>query len=96
MTRLEEDILKIIEDEIGGKYIGKLQVNKDWDMYELLLHMNQEQAPLHLGYQGDEEGFKEFIKEEMHYRKRNDVKFWKAIREYIYDIPDFENNIITL
>lgn len=96
MTNLEEDILKIIEDETGCKYIGKLKVVKSFDMYELLLHMNQEQAPLHLGYQGDEEGFKNFIKEEMHFRKNNDVKFWKALRESIYDLPGFENNIITL
>lgn len=96
MTQLEKEILDIINDEVGGKYIGWLKVNKDCDMYELLLHMNQEQAPLHLGYQGTEEEFKNFIKDEIHYRKHNDVRFWKAIREYIYDPLDFTNNIITL
>lgn len=96
MTQLEEEVLNIINEEIGGKYIGKMKVVVDGDWYELLMHMNQEQAPLHLGYQGTEEEFKQFIKDEIHYRKRNDVKFWKGIQEYIYDFLDFENNIITL
>jgi len=75
MTQLEEEILQIIEDEIGGKYIGKLKVNEEDDFYELLLHMNQEQAPLHLGCQGTVDDFKEFIRSEFHFRKRNDVRF---------------------
>lgn len=93
MTRLEEEIKNIIEEEIGGKYIGKLKVNEEGDMYELLLHMNQEQAPLHLGCQGTEEEFKAFIKEEFHFRKRNDVRFWKAIREYVDSLWDYDNII---
>lgn len=95
MTPLEEEIKKIIEEEIDGKYVGKLQVNVDDDMYELLLHMNQEQAPLHLGIQGTEEDFKKFIKDEIHFRKKNHVSFWKAIREYTDDFWNFEN-VITL
>lgn len=93
MKTLEEEIKAIIEEEMECKYVGWMKVNVDGDYYELLLHRNQEQAPFHLGYQGTEEEFKKFIKEEFHFRKGNDTRYWTAIRDYAFPLWNFDNII---
>ena len=69
MENLEKEILEIINEAIGGKYIGGLKILIEDDIYELLLYLNQEMAPLVLGFQGSEYDFKEFIRKEMKTRQ---------------------------
>lgn len=83
-TTLEQEILEIINTAVKGKYLGKLKVNIDnvdgEDYYTLLLHMNQEQAPMHIGCPGPEEAFKEFIYEEMRRRKLHLIRRWEGFK----------------
>lgn len=54
MTLLEQEILDVINCAVGGKYIGKFKVFHEEDVgWVLLLHMNQEQAPMTFSYYGD-------------------------------------------
>lgn len=78
LTTLEQEILDIINEEVKGKYLGQLKVVIDGDYYVLLLHLNQEQAPMHLGCPGPEEEFKKFIREEMRRRKLHLVRRWQG------------------
>ncbi len=80
MTNLEQEILDIINCTINGQYVGKLKVTQEDGFYNLLLHLNQEQAPIVMGYQGTEEQFKKFIQEEIRTRKMERVSYWKAIQ----------------
>ena len=43
--------------------------------YTLLLNMNQELAPMVMSYQGDLDGFKEFIRKEFKTRKLEAIKY---------------------
>ena len=65
MENLEKEILEIINEAIGGKYVGGLKILIEDDIYELLLYLNQEMARLVLGFQGSESDFKEFIRKEI-------------------------------
>lgn len=49
-------------------------------LYMLLLYLNQEQAPMVLSYQGDEEAFKRFIREEMMTRKLHKVGRYRLVQ----------------
>lgn len=86
MESIEQDILQLIEDSIGCKYIGKLKVEKDDKetppLWGLFLYLDLEFTPIELAYQGTEDEFKEFIRKEMKTRKMNKIKFWNAIKEY--------------
>lgn len=53
MALLNEEILEVINKAIGGKYIGQFKVfHEDEVGWVLLLHMNQEQAPMNFVYDG--------------------------------------------
>ena len=86
--KLETEIRNIINETIGGKYIGKLKVDKeemeDGDpLWSLFLYLEMDQIPLVLAYQGTENEFKKFIREEIKSRKLHYVQFWTATREPI-------------
>ena len=49
-------------------------------LYMLLLYLNQEQAPMVLSYQGDEEAFKEFVRKEMKTRKMHTVGRYRLLQ----------------
>ena len=82
MTSLEQEILCVINNAIGGKYIGKFKVfyedNVGW---VLLLHMNQEQAPMNFVYDGTWEQFKKYIWNEIHFRHMEIASFFQAVQE---------------
>lgn len=96
MTDLENDILDIINDATNSCYVGKLKVliepvnetgcntcsiGGDEEMiYSLLLYLNQEQAPMVLSIQGNEEAFRNFIREEMKTRKMQKVHRYRLIK----------------
>lgn len=82
MTLLEQEILDTINEAIGGKYIGQLKVfHEDEVGWVLLLHMNQEQAPMNFVYDGTWEQFKKFIYNELHFRKMHKASFFQAVQE---------------
>lgn len=86
MEGIEQEILQLIEDSIGCKYIGKLKVEKDDKedppIWGLFLFLDLEFTPIELAYQGTKEAFFDFIKKEMKSRKMQKIKFWKAVKEY--------------
>ena len=74
MTALEQEILNIINETTDSEYIGKLKViiddiSNNNKLYTLGLYLNFEMSPMILSYQGTEEEFKKFIREEMKSRK---------------------------
>lgn len=85
MENLKNEILEIINEAIGGKYIGGLKILIEDDIYELLLYLNQEMAPLVLSYQGTESEFKEFIRKEMKTRQLERVDYWTTNLSYLPD-----------
>ena len=85
---LANEILDIIDETIGGEYIGKLEVIVDDDWYTLNLFMNMHNAPLVLAYQGTEEEFKNYIREEIKKRKLEKVMRYEIRRE----LPALEHN----
>jgi len=102
MTKLEQEILDIINCTICGKYIGKLKVNilndksecgdicyKPHDtVYELRLYLDREFTPIVFSYEGTEDEFKEFIREEIRKRKLEKTRFFKINLECL--VPDDE------
>lgn len=78
---LANEILKIIDETICGEYIGKLEVIIDDDWYTLNLYMNMYQSPLVMAYQGTEEEFKNYVRDEIKRRKLEKVMRYKVIKE---------------
>lgn len=85
---LANEILDIIDETIGGEYVGKLEVIVDDDWYILNLFMNMHNAPLVLACQGTEEEFKNYIREEIKKRKLEKVMRYEIRRE----LPALEHN----
>ena len=86
MSNLELEIKNIIEEVICGKYVGKLKVVKEETkendpLWMLLLYLDLELSPMILAYEGTEERFKNFIRNEIKTRKLHNIHFWKAIQE---------------
>ena len=92
MTTLESEIKTIIEEVICRKYVGKLKVVKgevgESILWMLLLYLNMELSPMILAYEGTEEQFKLFIRNEIKTRKLHGVHFWTAIQEFPEDEMD--------
>ena len=76
MTKLEREVLEIINETIEGCYTGKLKVfvtvperqcgdscsELNNTIYELHLYLDRWYSPLVLAYEGTEDEFKKFIK----------------------------------
>ena len=76
MTILEQEVLELINQTIDGQYISKLKVVVDDDLYCLQLYMNQEQSPLVIAKQcQNEDEFKKFVKKEIKTRKLEKVSY---------------------
>ena len=88
MTTLEKEILNIINEATDSEYIGKLKVVVDDDSYTLGLYLNLEMSPMVFSYQGDEQGFKDFIREEMKSKKLQNVFRYEVIRDIL--LPGME------
>ena len=85
MTTLEQEILEIINQVIDGKYIGKLRVLHEDNIYELYIYFDRWYTPTILAYEGTEDEFKK-----NQYQK---VKFWETNREIIpLDEEEFEED----
>lgn len=88
MTTLEKEILNIINEATDSEYIGKLKVVVDDDSYTLGLYLNLEMSPMVFSYQGSEQGFKDFIREEMKSKKLQNVFRYEVIRDIL--LPGME------
>ena len=88
MTTLEKEILNIINEATDSKYIGKLKVVVDDDSYTLGLYLNLEMSPMVFSYQGGEQGFKDFIREEMKSKKLQNIFRYEVIRDIL--LPGME------
>ena len=80
MTKLEQEILDIINSTIEGKYIGKLRVVKGKKSYQLRLYLDTWYTPTIMECEGTEEDFKKFIKDEIKRRKMQKTKFYSITR----------------
>lgn len=96
MSELEQEVLDIIEETTCAKYIGKLKVIISNDVrqcgdpncrplggtiYELRLYLDRWFTPIILSYEGNEEEFKDFLRQEFKSRKLERVGFYKLILE---------------
>lgn len=88
MTTLEKEILDIINETTESEYIGKLKVVVDDESYTLGLYLNLEMSPMIFYYQGNEQGFKDYIREEMKNRKLQKVFRYEVIRDIL--LPGLE------
>lgn len=88
MTTLEQEILNIINEATDSEYVGKLKVIVDDNLYNLGLYLNREMSPTVLSFQGTEEEFKEFVREEMKSRKLQKVFRYEVIRDIL--LPGME------
>jgi hypothetical protein len=93
MTTLEKEILNIINEATDSEYIGKLKVIVDDDLYNLGLYLNREMSPTVLSFQGTEDEFKEFVREEMKSRKLQKVFRYEVIRDILLPgMEEYEND----
>ena len=88
MTTLEKEILNIINETTDSEYIGKLKVVVDDDSYTLGLYLNLEMSPMVFSYQGSEQEFKDFIREEMKSKKLQNIFRYEVIRDIL--LPGME------
>ena len=94
MTELEKEVLDIINKTTNSEYVGKLKVLKDPDGYRLFFYFDRELTPTVFGYEGTEDEFKNFIREEFKTRKMEKAKYYKVIREpLLYDLLDCDKNV---
>ena len=98
MTELEHEVLCIINEVTENCYTGKLKVlvtyperNRcDSDcspindtIYELYLYLDRWRTPIVLSYEGSEEEFKDFVRNEFKKNKYEKIHFFKITREPI-------------
>ena len=88
MTTLEKEILNIINEATDSEYIGKLKVVVDDGSYTLGLYLNLEMSPMIFSYQGNEQEFKDFIREEMKSKKSQNIFRYEVIRDIL--LPGME------
>ena len=96
MTKLEQEVLCIINETIDGCYIGKLNVNVfeperqcgdpecrtlNKTIYELCFYLDRWFTPLILSYEGTEDEFKNFIRNEFKKNRYELVRYYKITRE---------------
>lgn len=96
MTDLEQEVLCIINEVTENCYTGKLKVlvtkpEKECGdpecrplndtIYELYLYLDRWNTPIVLSYEGTEDEFKKFIRNEFKKNKYEKVHFYKITRE---------------
>lgn len=107
MTKLEQEVLCIINETIDGCYIGKLKVNVFYPervcgdpackslndtVYELRLYLDRWYTPLVFSYEGTEDEFKEFIRKEFKKNRYELVRYYKITREpIVFEETDWDD-----
>lgn len=76
---LKDKVLRTIDCVLrDSKYIGNLDVKQFEDTYVLKLYLNHPDAPLHISYQGDEQGFLDYLYKELSQRQLDKTKYFTA------------------
>lgn len=79
---LEKKIRELIDSVTCSKYVSPLEVEEDNGMYVLRLSLNcKDAAPISFIYNGDEEGFFEFLRKEFKRRRLQEVMYSKQYIE---------------
>ncbi len=87
MTKIEQEILDIINTTIDGKYIGKLHVYHTGNIWELRIYLDRWYTPTVLACEGTEDDFKKFIRKEFKTRKIEKTKYY-SISRYPIIVPE--------
>lgn len=107
MTELEQEVLCIINEVTENCYIGKLKVlvtkpeRQCGDsecrpindtIYELYLYLDRWRTPIVLSYEGTEEEFKQFVRNEFKKNRYEKIHFYKITREPIVIEEEIERD----
>lgn len=72
---LEDRIRELINKVTDSIYISSLEVIRNDDIYVLKMGLNcKDASPISIGYQGNEEGFMEFLCSEFQKRKLQNIR----------------------
>ena len=75
---LVDKVYEIIEKAMCAYYTGDFTLTIDGNQWKLSLDLNQWKAPLVLVYEGDEEGFFEFLEKELRNRQLDRTKYYSG------------------
>lgn len=82
-SKLEDKILDIINEVTESKYTGGLKVVCEGDIYTLFLYLDVQFAPIQMCYQGSEDSFKEYIRNEFKLRRLETIPRGRLIQRII-------------
>ena len=89
VRQLEQEIMKIICEEYEAIYNRRLKVTKvDVDgisLYTLGLNLYGRERPATLSYQGTDEEFLAFIRQELRQKRLDRVDYWTGYRTECHD-----------
>lgn len=80
MTKIEQEILDIINTTIDGKYIGKLRVCHEDNIWELRIYLDRWFTPTVMACEGTYDEFKKFIQKEFKTRKMQKVQYYSITK----------------
>lgn len=66
---LEDKIRKIVDDVTGTKFVGRIEIHHEDDLYTLRMGMDYKTVLIVLGFQGNEDGFLKYVEDEIRKRK---------------------------
>lgn len=79
---MKEKILCLFEELYKKKYLGKLEVKEIPGGYTLVLHLNQDEKPIRISAQGDEDTFLKIIREELRTRHFDLAEYYYGYQYY--------------
>ena len=80
MTKIEQEILDIINTTIDGEYIGKLRVCHEDNIWELRIYLDRWFTPTVMACEGAYDEFKKFIQKEFKTRKMQKVQYYSITK----------------
>lgn len=80
MRELENKIKEMIECTYECIFKGKVEVKKLGDSYQLRLSLNQPERPIWMTYQGDEDDFLKYLKDEFKKRRLSDTEYYTGVK----------------
>ena len=83
LSKLENEILDIINETTESIYTGGLKVVSDDGIYMLFLYLDIEFAPIQLAYEGSENDFKQYIKNELKSRRLECIPRGRLVQQVI-------------
>jgi hypothetical protein len=80
MTRLERKIKELIECIYQCEFKGKVEVKEYPDAYALRLSLNQDERPIFITYQCDENDFIKNIADELRKRRLSNTEYYTGVK----------------